>query len=608
MTVLEEQLRKKKDEIEIQEEQFISDSFTTSFKKGDLTVIKGIGSSIAEKLRAQGFTSVEDIAKATAHQISLIKGIGLPTAEKFIVNAKTYLRAHKKNLATFSEPQISDINSNEEASSTEIKPWFEPKYNISRLGQIYDTKRGMVLEDEVKIVDENLENELDYDQKKLNSDKIPPPKQSYDVKEREILEYYYEEEDEMGDLDEEEDNYTQKDHIEPSEISALVQNIHSQISKELERSGFYIIKKIPELRQLFLGNDYLAIKLVRAKDFLDLIYIIPLKISSLKGCLVVSESTVDYRPTTDEKDSHFRLKGVLESFLQGLHTSGQNIFQNILNKGTLYSLIKQYLQLDISLKKTLIHETLFFHSGPLQYKFLIEPILIAQGTVGFTEKLIPFAYHKITNTHIIEVSQLSNFLDFIDQKYFLIENYTKLKTWIERYEESKYKFTKDVRNFSAPFMLFGFVFLSLLIFQAYSFLSIFISLGYGVIALYGIGFGYLYLKYHQQKAAIQNEQSTPYYQRKYEFKKTDLDFITEEFSPKLMEQFIYECVNKDISSPIITKVERENAEAYFSSKIAQKTIEENILFESEFKAPIEKKKGTQLNEQLAEKYSSFLED
>lgn len=600
MTVLEDQLPRKKEDTEIYEEQLASDSLTISFKKGDLTVIKGIGPNVAEKLKAQGYITVEDIANANVRQISLIKGIGLSTAEKFIENAKAYLQIHKKDLSTFSIPQISDTSSNEYSveevkkgesvpleiidetpCKVEIKPWFDPKYKISRLGKSYDVKKERVLGDNVEEIDENLDENRDI------------PKD-------------YEDEESLHKGFIEEPSFLPRNE---SSNSTQIEMIDIQISRDLERLGFYLLKKTPELRQLFLGIDMLAIKLVRAKEFLDFIYIIPLKISTLKGVLVVSETTIEYRPTTEEKDALFKMRGVPESILKGLHNSGQKIFQDILNIGTLYKLIKQYLQIDISLKKTVIRETLFFHSGPLQYRFLLEPILISQGTVGFKEKLIPFAYHKHTNTHIIEVSQLSNFLDYIDQKYLLIENYTQQKTSIELHEESMYKFSKDIRNFSAPFMLFGFVFLSLLIFQAYSVLSIFISLGYGVSALYGIGFGYLYLKYHQQKVAIKNKLSTPYYQRKYEFKKPDLDLIAEEFSPKLMEQFIYECVNKEIASNIISKIERENGEAYFSSKVAQKTIEEDSLFEAETPTPLVKeKRNSEFTEQLSDKFSSFLED
>ncbi|MFX0034277.1 MAG: helix-hairpin-helix domain-containing protein [Candidatus Hermodarchaeota archaeon] len=600
MTVLEDQLPRKKEDTEIYEEQLASDSLTISFKKGDLTVIKGIGPNVAEKLKAQGYITVEDIANANVRQISLIKGIGLSTAEKFIENAKAYLQIHNKDLSTFSIPQISDTSSNEYSveevkkdesvpleiidetpCKVEIKPWFDPKYKISRLGKSYDVKKERVLGDNIEEIDENLDENRDI------------PKD-------------YEDEESLHKGFIEEPSFLPRNE---SSNSTQIEMIDIQISRDLERLGFYLLKKTPELRQLFLGIDMLAIKLVRAKEFLDFIYIIPLKISTLKGVLVVSETTIEYRPTTEEKDTLFKMRGVPESILKGLHNSGQKIFQDILNIGTLYKLIKQYLQIDISLKKTVIRETLFFHSGPLQYRFLLEPILISQGTVGFTEKLIPFAYHKHTNIHIIEVSQLSNFLDYIDQKYLLIENYTQQKTSIELHEESMYKFSKDIRNFSAPFMLFGFVFLSLLIFQAYSVLSIFISLGYGVSALYGIGFGYLYLKYHQQKVAIKNELSTPYYQRKYEFKKPDLDLIAEEFSPKLMEQFIYECVNKEIASNIISKIERENAEAYFSSKVAQKTIEEDSLFEAETPTPLVKeKRNSEFTEQLSDKFSSFLED
>jgi hypothetical protein len=89
--------------------------------------------------------------------------------------------------------------------------------------------------------------------------------------------------------------------------------------------------------------------------------------------------------------------------------------------------LANYLNIDIRLERTITRKNLFYRSGPVQYKVLIEPALICQNTVGFTEKIIPFAYQKHSNTHIVELSQFSDLLQYLDQKYFFIETYSVQK-------------------------------------------------------------------------------------------------------------------------------------------------------------------------------------
>ncbi|MHA1489442.1 MAG: helix-hairpin-helix domain-containing protein [Promethearchaeota archaeon] len=56
--------------------------------KGDLTVIKGIGPSAAEKLKNTGINTVAQLANKTPNQLSKIKGIGLETAKNMINSAR----------------------------------------------------------------------------------------------------------------------------------------------------------------------------------------------------------------------------------------------------------------------------------------------------------------------------------------------------------------------------------------------------------------------------------------------------------------------------------------------------------------------------------------
>ncbi len=167
---------------------------------------------------------------------------------------------------------------------------------------------------------------------------------------------------------------------------------------------------------------------------------------------------------------------------------------------------------------------------------------------------------------------------------------------------------EDLRKYSAPFMLYGFGFLLILLFQWYSVLSFLINLGYGVISLYIVVIGYIYLKLYNQKSELRREFSTPYYQKKLNFDETNLILINEELSPRFMEQFVYECIERDNDFNIVKKIEQKNAENFLRNKLSKKKIDDSQLFELETSSQSVETKESQLKDKLVEKYSSFLED
>jgi hypothetical protein len=153
--------------------------------------------------------------------------------------------------------------------------------------------------------------------------------------------------------------------------------------------------------------------------------------------------------------------------------------------------------------------------------------------------------------------------------------------------------------------------LLILLFQAFSALSLLINLGYGIISFYFVIIGYIYLKLYKQKSGLKREFSAPYYQKKINFDETNLILINEELSSKLMEQFVYECIGKDAEFNIVNKIEQDNAESFLSKKLNKKKIEDSYLFESET-APHSNNpngsKDSKIKHDLIDKYSSFLED
>ncbi|MFX0135496.1 MAG: helix-hairpin-helix domain-containing protein, partial [Candidatus Hodarchaeota archaeon] len=591
----------------------------TSTVKENLTVIKGIGVKVADQLTNAGIKTLDDLAHCSVNRLAIIEGIGKSAAQKFINGAKERLNMRKLNKFSgdsqdkeFSSINFDIENDNGESETefednvnsfeysdfeeelgnikkTESKPWFDEKYKYSRLGRSYDTKK------EIKASEENEKryNEISSDIKdniiQKSADK------NLDIQ-TEILR---------------QKNFELIDRaraIKKILTHSQIKDISIGISKELELSDFFIIKKTPELRPILIGIDLLAIRPMHMHEFLDIIFIVPIKICTLTEALIVSDTTISYHSREKVPENDYHLEKLVQSYIKALSNCGQLIYEDIGKEGVLFRFFTKYLHLDISLEKTLTHKNLFLRSGPLQYKILIEPVLVSQNKVLFTEKLIPFAYQKISNVHVVEVSHLSNLLQYLDQKYFLIETYSKQKSSLALYCEASNKFVQDLRNYSAPFMIYGAIFLLILLFQQFSILFFLINLGYGVVAFYTLVVGYIYIRFHKHKIALQHEFASPYFQKKFDFDDTDLILIREELSKPLMTQFTYEMLGKDADSKIISELEKDSAENYLKMKEKEREERNKDSISNLFESETHLSENSKLKNKLVEKYSSFLED
>jgi predicted flap endonuclease-1-like 5' DNA nuclease len=77
----------------------------------DLSEVKGIGTSIALKLRSNGFTTIESLASSTPEQLARVPGVGISSAQKLIENAQAYVNNNGISPPSPSEgsPQESSI-------------------------------------------------------------------------------------------------------------------------------------------------------------------------------------------------------------------------------------------------------------------------------------------------------------------------------------------------------------------------------------------------------------------------------------------------------------------------------------------------------------------
>lgn len=602
-----------------------------SISREGLTVVKGVGSLVAQRLNEANVISVSDLAHSTPEDLSDIKGIGPSSAQKMIEEAKSHLRTKKLNdFSADPEQSIMEENTEEMSVGTQLKSNFNEfnetvnKPEAILEPEIYGVEDNDQIEDRVdyeEIEEEQFSEfeEEDIDEQVVHSE-LDVVEEDVDYREPIIDESQTDPQDSVSTTFEAESFNEQKELPVPTPIhhsskeiipSEELQQLETKVRRELEGNGFHIIEKATQLQNVISKIDILAVKFVtgfnygKRKDnsFADLLLIIPIKISNLKGSLIVSVDNIEY--STTQGGSDFYIKRLPMSFIEALSTTDEAIRANLLEEATLFELFNHKL----SLAKTFTKKNLYFYSGSNQYEILIDSLVISQDKVGFTEKILPFAYHKNSNTHVIQLEQLSDFLEYIEKKYMLIESCIEKKSLLELHCEAESKLQKVLRYISIPFASYALVYIFILfIFQAYSLLSVVNNIAFGLIAFMSILVVGLLIFYSKNILGIKREFSTPYHKRDLHLDETNLRLINENLTSTLMEQFSYECLGKNSGFKIIEKVERENSQNFLQNKTLRKKVSKSTLFEEENISEIENRSTSKVKNEYNRKYSSFLED
>jgi len=630
MTVVKSSLlaKKSKDQEEDDEDESRIKLETVSVKE-DLTIVKGIGKTVAGKLYQAGISSVHELALAPIERLMKIKGIGSETAVRFIEAAKSSINVPTLNTFTDSDPIIKpSVQENiigekdrQLVSSNTNEKWFDDKYKRPKPGVWYSPQGQEVPKSKALSPSAQVPPLTEDDDELYEIEKLPEYEK---IPENMITEKNIYQSDNPI---ENQQQFPSTTIEKPSQIETEIQNnviekkklstldsqkvtseelnyIKTEIQEVFTSSGYYLINHNPFLENIFKGIDLLGVKIIQVNDFLDLLLLVPVKINTIKGSVFVSEDSVEYNFSQEEKKRYNRtITTLLAANLDKITQSQETIFNELISEGTLFQFFRKYLKLNISVEKTITNRRLFFRAGPLQYKVLIEPVIINQGNVGLIEKVLPFAYQKFRNLHIIELKDLSELLSYIEKKYYLIENQPDQETSINRYFKATGSLMEELRLYSIPFIGFGVIFAFTLLSQVPELIQVFMSLGFALIIVYGMVAGYLYYKFYKKKVEIQQEFHTPYYQKSLELDETSLILINEEFSPELMAQFSYECLGKTVPFPLISQLENNRAEDLLTKKKITTEIEKGEFFESKPKAS-----DSKMKDKLISKYGSFLED
>jgi len=602
---------------------------STTIVKEDITKIKGVGPSVAQKLREHGFDTIETLARLTIPQLSSIKGIGPATAQKIVEGAKSL--TSRKKLNDFTEPDDKSEETpvheeveeyNQEDYNTiikEMKPqkWFSDKYKRLKNSIWYPPQKQNSVQ-KSKMASKESENFLQTKKKTMQQMSPTIHEKIVDFEETEE----FKDEDGLIEIPEvairspkftfieEEPLEVKQIDIQPLQKPKTIQDekldiserqtIENQVVQIFQKYDYNIIRPTPLLKGVFTYADVVAVKKADINDVLDFVIIIPLKLSTLKGELQVSSETIKYVPNHQQfKENGSAFKMLLDSYFDKIQESHKTIHHDIVNKGNFHSYIKRHFGINITIKKTLTRKNLFFTEGNVQLKVFIEPVLLCQNDVGFLEKDIPFAYLNDINLHVIKENNLSDFVHFIEQKYILLETYSKQNHSLISYNESYDQFLKRSTILSIPFIGFGVVLLFLILFQAFETMKFLINTGYALLGVFFISIPFFYMKVLKPRLEIQAEFLNPYNQKESQLDETSLVLINEKFSPEMMSQFGYECLGKHHQSKVIMQIEQDQI---------KESIDQNRLLTKVKNGGFFEKEIPEKNKDFINRYGSFLED
>ncbi|MBY9012871.1 MAG: hypothetical protein KGD70_10900, partial [Candidatus Lokiarchaeota archaeon] len=279
------------------------------------------------------------------------------------------------------------------------------------------------------------------------------------------------------------------------------------------------------------------------------------------------------------------------------------MFDDIFNENKFREFFQKYLQVNLSLEKSVENKKLFFKSGQTQYKILIEPVMVCKTLPRCMEKSISFPYQRNTNLHVIHQSHLSQLLDFLEQKYRLIESRVKSSNTVKNYEKMDEKFRKNVRFVSIPLVGYAIALAIIYFGELFYFLRLFNSIGFAIIGIYLSVLTYLYLKFYRAKKELAIEFETPYYMQNLEFSELDLLEFKDEFSTELLAQFGYECFGKEKSYKVLEQIEKDNITISVHKNQKESKLQVTHDSKKETEVSIADEKPNYNN-----KYLSFLED
>ena len=591
------------------------ENIVSELSRDDLTKIKGIGATTAEKLYNAKIIAVKQIAEMTPEKLSETPGIGLASATKFIAAAKIYLSgAHTDDIAKSSPQVVSSLKDEvpsefiekyevaevvveeiEEISHESPKEvnedfellqsnqkWFPDKFNYSRLTASYPP------------ISEEMENPEDTVEEVFAQETIPEVNIRRDQSEPKNV------------IENEEVDYTPIEQkiidFEDSRENVLESSTNQQISTIFKDIGCYEIPcSLESLNQFTTNLDYLGCKLVIASDDLKFLFLFPVKWVDEEGTVLVDETKLELKSHAKRNDlgSYNNLKQISQNLLQ----IRDSMYEDLANNQNIREFFQKYLQITLSFERGFGNKSLLFLSGSTQYKVVIEPILLCNNSPRSMEKRLAFPYQRSSNLHAVTKLDLVPLIKFLEKKYRMIEKRTKKTNLVKDYRQSEEKLHTRVRATSFP--IFGYSVALFITYFAewYFLLRLLNTIGLAVVGIYISLLTLFYFNFYRNKKQFAVEFETPYYLQNLEFSEIDLLDFKEDLTDELLTQFGYECLGKNARFGVIEQSETNTLKHNLDIKRSKPDFQK--MFEPE---QIKTETVSNSTTKYGSKYSSFLDD
>ncbi len=602
-----------------------------------LTKIKGIGATTAEKLYNAKIVTVKQIAEMTPEKLSETPGIGLATASKFIAAAKSYLGGSQTDQIAESSPDVvpsvKDESSSElienyevaevmveeieeiieesprEANSEFERPqsnqkWFSNKSNYSRLTESYPP-----ISEQDKNIDDGVEEKeqfvIEWDKEdNLNT----PTENEVESTQDTISEIHikHEQSEARNILDNEEVDYTPAEleinDFEDSRENSFEINFHKQISDMFKDMGCYEIpRSLESLNQFTTNLDYLGCKLVKTSDDLRFLFLFPVKWFDQEGTVLVDEVKLGLKSHMKKND--FETYNNLKQISQTLLQTKDSMYEDLANDKNILEFFQKYLQVTLSLEKGFGNKNLFFLSGSIQYKVIIEPILLCNNPPRSMEKTLAFPYQRSSNLHVVTRLDLAPLIKFLEKKYQMIEKRTKKTNLAKDYRQLEENFRTRVRLTSLPIFGYSVALFTVYFVELYFLLRLLNTIGLAVVGIYISLLLFFYFNFYRNKKKFAAQFETPYYLQNLEFSEIDLLDFKEELTDELLAQFGYECLGKNAKFGVLEQSETKTLKHSLEAKRSEPD------FQKKFESKQVKADSVNISTiKYGSKYLSFLDD
>ncbi|MFX1236958.1 MAG: helix-hairpin-helix domain-containing protein, partial [Promethearchaeota archaeon] len=348
----------------------------------DISNLNGIGSKTATLLIKAGITSIELLALKNPKELCVIKGIAEKSAEKYIRQAKEYMKQNR--LTSYVPDNTIDGNEDEEDLRGEDSVAIEEEsQNLSNEVEFFnnaDMHSGKGVEEEFfQMLEEGLESNI-YEEKipdfnvTLPEENIAPSERNSN---KEILSHN------SQTTVEKHSKLIDGEEMELNQFSDLI----IRLEKKARSSGFYLLPaKNLKYEVFFQLIDIIAIKIEKITDLLELVLIVPIKVSSAKGRITISEMDTHYAPVGDKNTINSYKENILvSSGFKALKVAQRRLHKNIVEKGSVLSFLSNYIRRKVSIEKSFTKNRMFLNSEGIQMAVVIAPILITDGKIGFLE-------------------------------------------------------------------------------------------------------------------------------------------------------------------------------------------------------------------------------